>query len=538
MVEKSATKVVNEFKGLKSDRSNFESQWQEITDYVLPSRPDFLTSRSKGQRRPKPLDSSATLSVTKLVGSLQSLLVSESLRWFTPMVPDSELMRVPENQMWLQGINEQMEAALASPSSGFYYQHQQTDFDTVPFGTGVTFVEEDTRLRLPVFHSIPLNEIYLGAGDVTNRAFRLRKYGVYEVVEMFDDIPDYLIQRLERHAKGTPNAEIEVLHAVYPNSKFNPNELPVKSNKKFSSVYIWCEEEEILSTGGYDEFPYFVKRWDRLTGEIYGRGPGMYALPDVRVLNKLTERILRNAENITGNAFQAPSDAFTAPLDLRSNMVNYYDPSAVDGVNDVIRPIKVAGDLRLGVEFLDRYTFTIAQHFHNQLLQEEKNAEMSATEAAQNQENRMRILGNIVARFGREYYTPILRRVYNILRRTGRISEPPPDIKGQDFLIEYMSPLHQAQKITQVAKNDRFANRIVEVAGVFPEVTDTIRPLQFVERMARDLNITREILATQEEFNQKQEAKAQQRQALQQAETAEKFSKAGTNLAKIVELNR
>jgi hypothetical protein len=41
--------------------------------------------------------------------------------------------------------------------------------------------------------------------------------------------------------------------------------------------------------------PFIVFRWSVMPGEVYGRGPVLFALPDAKSLNKTKELILKNA---------------------------------------------------------------------------------------------------------------------------------------------------------------------------------------------------------------------------------------------------
>src|SRR5690606_17144306 len=74
---------------------------------------------------------------------------------------------------------------------------------------------------------------------------------------------------------------------VYPREerewdKKNPDNMP------WASVYFEREEAHELEVSGFTEFPYLVPRWGKYAGEVYGRSPGMVALPDVKMLQAMT----------------------------------------------------------------------------------------------------------------------------------------------------------------------------------------------------------------------------------------------------------
>src|SRR5690606_17049346 len=53
------------------------------------------------------------------------------------------------------------------------------------------------------------------------------------------------------------------------------------------SIYVDKKHEHLIDLGGFRDQRYFSPRWSRSSGEIYGRGPAMKALPDVKTLNTI-----------------------------------------------------------------------------------------------------------------------------------------------------------------------------------------------------------------------------------------------------------
>ena len=54
-------------------------------------------------------------------------------------------------------------------------------------------------------------------------------------------------------------------------------------------------ENNIVSVGTFETNPYIIFRWSLSSGELYGRGPVMRALPDIKTANKVVELVLKNA---------------------------------------------------------------------------------------------------------------------------------------------------------------------------------------------------------------------------------------------------
>src|SRR5690606_8258094 len=69
-------------------------------------------------------------------------------------------------------------------------------------------------------------------------------------------------------------------HIVEPRKERDARrrELPILS------LYIEAESKHEIEEGGFHELPYVVPRWETAADEVYGRSPGMLALPDARTL--------------------------------------------------------------------------------------------------------------------------------------------------------------------------------------------------------------------------------------------------------------
>ena len=67
---------------LRADRGTFDSLWQEVADYIIPSR-EFTQRRGPGEKRmTKIFDTTAILACEQLAGALHGMLTSPAVRWF------------------------------------------------------------------------------------------------------------------------------------------------------------------------------------------------------------------------------------------------------------------------------------------------------------------------------------------------------------------------------------------------------------------------------------------------------------------------
>ncbi|NBS37592.1 MAG: hypothetical protein EBS71_09550, partial [Actinobacteria bacterium] len=91
------------FAELKSKRENWNNIWDEVGHFVLPTKADFITERSKGDKRDEDIyDSTAVTANQTLASGLHGALTAPSGRWFH--------IRFRE-----EGLNND-DAAICSPS--------------------------------------------------------------------------------------------------------------------------------------------------------------------------------------------------------------------------------------------------------------------------------------------------------------------------------------------------------------------------------------------------------------------------------------
>jgi len=127
---------------LESGKSQWNSHWQEILDYVMPRKAEVSNNYSKGAKRTEKLyDSSAIHANTLLAASLQGTLTSASLPWFHLRARDTQLGDSRETQVWLEDCRNRMYKAFSS--SNFNTEVHEFYLDICSIGTACIEVEED-----------------------------------------------------------------------------------------------------------------------------------------------------------------------------------------------------------------------------------------------------------------------------------------------------------------------------------------------------------------------------------------------------------
>ena len=510
--------LIKRFDRLTSQRQNWETHWQEVADYMMPRKADVTKLRSKGDKRTELIfDSSPLQAVELLAASLHGMLTNPSTPWFSLRFKD-DMEDEDEAKEWLESATETMYAAFNR--SNFQQEIFELYHDLITFGTAAMFIEEDEEDLLK-FSTRHINEVYIAENDKgrIDTLFRKFKLSARAAIQKFGANPDF-----ETISNKDPYEEIDIIHAVYPRSDFNPNKQDAV-NMPFESVYMTGKGEE-LSVSGFREFPFVVPRYLKASHEIYGRSPAMTALPDVKMLNEMSKTTIKSAQKQVDPPLLVPDDGFILPVRTVPGGLNFYR----SGTRDRIEPLNIGANTPLGLNMEEQRRNSIRNAFYVNQLMMQQGPQMTATEVIQRNEEKMRLLGPVLGRLQSELLKPLIDRTFAILLRKNLFRPAPEFLAGKDIEIEYVSPLAKAQKSTELQSIMRAIEIMGSLANVAP-VFDHINMDKLVRHLADIVGVPQKILKPQNQLNaERQQAEAQQEQ-MQQMQQLQQVAEAGGKIA-------
>jgi len=526
---KTANEVAEQFNKLKSKRANWESHWQEIADYVLPRRADVTKSRSSGDKRTTLIfDGTALHACELLSSSLHGMLTNAATPWFSMRFKNEMLAADEESREWLEACTQSMYIAL--DRSNFQQEIHELYTDLVTFGTSCMMIEEDNQ-KLLRFSTRHIKEIYIsendkGVVDTVHREFKMTARAAYQ------RFGENLSRRLKKIAETNPYDEVTIHQCVKPNDQQNPYKMDDKS-MAFTSIYYDHEDKKIISVSGFNEFPFVVPRWLKSSSEMYGRSPSMTALPDIKMINKMSETTIKAAQKMVDPPLLVPDDSFVLPVRTQPGGLNYYR----SGTRDRIEPLNIGANTPVGLNLEDQRREAIRQaYFVDQLLMSQ-DVRMTATEVMQRNEEKMRLLAPVLGRLQAEMLQPLITRSFNIMLRKGLLPTPPVSLQGSTIDIEYVSPLARSQRTGDVQAILRSLEIITPLAQMLP-VMDYLDGDKLVKHITDVLGVPRKVLRSDQEVAEirEQQAEAQAQQA--ELDRASQMAEAGGKAAPLLkELN-
>jgi hypothetical protein len=515
-----ATECLQLYSSAKNTRSTWDSQFQQIVDYVRPNADDFTGRKSPGQDRSNQIyDSTAIDALEEFSSFLHSFLTNPTDRWFELRPLDSRYSHDREVNLWCEEVSNIIYHHYSSSSSGYTQALNEAYLDLGSFGTSVVYQYWKDGLR---FKTFALADCYLKENSerMVDTVIRRVLMTGRQVAQEFDKIPPKLSELLQKGA----DKEFTIVHLVFPreDKQFLKHVRPVKN---YASIWVCENTKETLRLGGYDWFPYHCPRWVKMSTEVWGRSPALKALPDIKMLNRLEYQLLKAVSKATDPPLIVSSEAFLVPLKTGPGAVNYKEPGS-----DPVETLEVSRGFQIPENKAEQKREAIRKYFYNDLMKLEKeNVEMTAYEAQDRSERKLRLVAPMLGRQEAELLGPSLALSYMLLGRNGLL--PPPPKNFGELKLEYTSPAARAQTGMRAFAMDRYIQRLIPSAQINPAVMDIVNWEAYSRELADAMGTTQKILFSPEEMQANNEAKAQQEQAAQVTQMAEPASKAIKNLS-------
>jgi hypothetical protein len=514
--------LLSRYERLEGQRQNWETHWQEVADYMQPRKADVTKKRARGDKRMEQVfDSSPIQAVELLAASLHGMLTNPSTPWFTLRFKDEDIDNEDEAKLWLEASTDAMYTAFNR--SNFQQEIFELYHDLITFGTAAMFIEEDDD-DIIKFSTRHINEVFIAENDKGRIDTIYRRFNI-SARAAIQKFGESVSSDVQGKSNKNPYDEVEILHAVYPRSEFNPNKKD-KANMPFESVYMEYKNGNELSVGGFKEFPFVVPRYLKASNEIYGRSPAMTALPDVKMLNEMCKTTIKAAQKQVDPPLLVPDDGFLLPVRTVPGGLNFYR----SGTRDRIEPLNIGANNPLGLNMEQQRRDSIRAVFYVNQLMMQQGPQMTATEVIQRNEEKMRLLGPVLGRLQSELLKPLIDRVFAILLRNNMLPQAPEFLSGRDIEIEYVSPLAKAQKSTELQSIMRAVEILGSLANVAP-VFDYVNFDNLVKHLADIVGVPQKILKSQSQVNAERQQAQQQQQEMQQMQQLQQVAKAGGDIA-------
>ena len=533
---KDVKSIIKRYETLKEDRILWEPFFRDVRDYIRPRKQnvDSSTHISAERHTNKMFDSSAPEASRLMAMSMQNALVPQSVVWFGLSIPSghplSVLNKDPDVKRWFHDVTQKM--FFAMHESNFYTAIGEAFLDFTSFGTINLLLEENDLYAEGfgglVFTSIPTGQ-FVFAEDKRGQpdtVFWEYTFTARQAKQMFGQrrLPD----KIKKACKEKPDEKFTFVRVLMPRDDYRRGSQDVLE-KRFASVDIALDARAMVRESGFDELPYVIGRFEKASGELWGRSPADIAMPDIKTLNKIRELELKGLATAVHPPLIAPDQGIIGTFRMTPSAINYSrEPERFkflrfEGRFD-LSSLK-ANDLKKSIRGI---------FLADQLVLPEK-LNMTAEEVATVREQIQKLLGPTVARFESEVLTPLILRSFGLMSRSGILPPAPPVLAELDEIeVSYVGQLAKNQKIQDVTSIQRWLGVASNMAAFSPEVLDNIDVDEALQIIGERMAVPNEIMRSQQEVAQLREQRQQQMQMQEQLAQASQVAEGAGKAAPMV----
>ena len=255
----------------------------------------------------------------------------------------------------------------------------------------------------------------------------------------------------------------------------------------------------------------------KVAGEVYGRGPLVTAIPDIKTLNKTLELLLKNASLSIAGVYTAADDGVLNPQTIRI-VPGAIIPVARNGgpQGDSLKMLPRSGDFNVAQIVINDLRMNVKKILLDDTLPPDNMSARSATEIAERMRELSQNLGSAFGRLIAETMVPLVARVMHVMDERGLIAMPL-RVNGLEVKVTPVSPIAQAQNMGDIEKITQWVQLS---SSLGPEGQMAVRTGSIADYIADKLGVPANLRTTLEERQQMMEQAAQVAQAAAQQQAA------------------
>lgn len=487
--------IVKRYERLRQEQSNHAALWEKMAPYIAPSRQGITTAYTPGTAQTRQVyDSTSIMAAETFAMFMAGRIINPSDRWLLYRLKDRRAQTLDAVREWTEECRDIALAAIAD--SMFYAEAPEALLDYVGFGTGFLLVEEApqpvqaTREGFRGFYfcaeKIGRYVIAAGADGLVDTAMREFTLAARVAKIRFGDerLPEPVKQAL---GAGKPDQPFTFIHDVEPRPK--AEQTTGALGMPWMSAWVEKQTKLVVQESGYRTFPAAVPRYRVTPGEVYGRGPGEIAFPDVWTLNmakamgledwalKIRPPVLTRHDSVIGTLRLTPG----GPTSVNTHG---------QAIRDVIAPFETGSRPEVSQLKEEELRRSIREIFFvdtiRQLLQVEK-SEMTAFEFAQKLNLLFRMVATAYGRLKFEFLARLGDLIWDTLAEAGAFPPPPPEVPpeliGVDgaVQVEFENPIARAQRAGDAEALTLAFTDLAPMLQVFPQMMDRLDPDETVK---------------------------------------------------------
>lgn len=547
----------------KRQRIHWDQLWRDIGVYVHSLTTNFSVETFDDFDLGKPLNTKVFDTHAVKANRIAAASIKGEL-WprggqSIKLIPSKYVQSNSENRTYFDDINNVGQEILDEPEAGLDVALDEYFVDQTGFGNGGVgmFRDPNTIFR---FEFWPIQYNYIGENKrgYIDEVYQLRHLEVHKIVDEYGlDKVSGTIREKFFQAKGRKE-KFWVLRVIRPRAGRNPLKSDNR-NMAYESLHYELKNKHLLRVGGFKEFPVKFARFMKRGREVYGRGAGGDALPEIKELNFTREALILGIEKTVEPPLLLENDSLLGNVvETGPNAVNVVESDARSS-EQPIRPLFIVGDLSVAANNIELLKTSIDEHFFlDKLLDFNNDTRMTLGEVKLRDNLRGRSLSSIYTRQIMETFHPLITMFVNqmldiglfgvsneqaaarVVSRFGR----EPIIMPQQIqkLISENKPFYQIRYDTPAARtlNSSLMEGIIETGRVAAELGQTDPAASFAYNNEEALRWIAEMNGVERIIHDKETVKkrVEEEQRAREVETERLQAEAERNRAQAQQVNQ
>lgn len=455
-------------------RRNWAQLMDEVYTYCIPSRRPIMMQQGdskdakNGSGMDKVFDSTATKAAFRFAGRMSrdvtppfqrhaDLEVGPALEgMIRESVGEDEYKdKRAEIEKELKLISDKGHALLERANFALVADEMYLDLFG---GQGAMLMLED-EIDIIKFVSVPAGELALrenGYGEVVGR-YWLKQYEAQQLRDHWPKavLPDEVTKKID----SNPDALIEVMQAT----EFDA------ATRRWTHIILlkdYPKAEPLAKTENMITSPWLTPRFWKPPGETMGRGPGMSALPTIKVLNKVNELTLKAAAFAVFGIWTYRNDRVFNPKTARMFPGAMWATSSNGGpMGPAVQKHDMPGRFDVSNIVQQDLRSQVKEITFDDALPPDSGAVRSATEIVERMKRLMSDLAGAYPRLLLEIVVPLWQRLIDVMYRRNLIKFSLP-LDQMVLKVQISSPIARAQKAQDVGQMVEYLQIVLSLFGM------------------------------------------------------------------------
>lgn len=522
MADENAKEIIALRDREKAKQANFRSLWQDISDMGTPFIKPIQREATPGDELMHNIfDITMMEESENMASGLSNNITPPGQEFFALRAADRRLNKNNRVRRYLAMATEQLHQALAD--SNFLTQTDISLLMWLQFGISCQWAEWTVK------HGLNFRDYGIGMWQVMENEAGIIDTLILTIPKTARQcVQEFKLEKVGKsitEAYNKPESKHDIFNIVWivrPRAEFDESKIDALNNP-FESFYVGEKDENTIEEGGFPEFPFAVPRYRILHNEVCGRGQGAIALRAQRTLNRAVKNFDEVGDKLAGPPLEV-LETFDGDVDLTPRAQNFVTEM------DSIRPINLAamGSYPITKDWIEYRTERIQNIYF-------KNVFEQLAQLTGDRRNELEIRARLsegfkkltrpISRLYIEHYDVQVSRSLKLLIRNGVIEEPPPELSGQAFKIDYIGPIALALQDQQSQAFVQWVATLSEMEELYPGVKDNVDYDVAARDLGESLGVKTDHIRPVRKRNEIRRGRAELQQQQRQAELLEQTAK-------------